>query len=132
MKANPRLTSLHTQILRFAPVIDKDFKIYITFMPTIFSNEISNNYSISKNTQVKSPYCSQVVFFIVLSSKTKDPFKVFFFKKINLYILFIYFWLCWVFVAAHGLSLIEVSGAYSSLRCAGFSSRWLLVAEHGL
>ena len=41
--------------------------------------------------------------------------------------LFIYFWLCWVFVAAHGLSLVAVSGGYSSLWCAGFSLRWLLL-----
>ena len=32
-----------------------------------------------------------------------------------------------------GLSLVAVSGGYSSLRCAGFSLRWLLfLAEHGL
>ena len=41
--------------------------------------------------------------------------------------LFIYFWLSWVFVAARGLSLVVVSGSYSSLRCAGFSLRWLLL-----
>ena len=47
--------------------------------------------------------------------------------------LFIYFWLCWVFVAAHGLSLVAVSRGYSSVRCVGFSLRWFLfVAEHGL
>ena len=46
--------------------------------------------------------------------------------------LLIYFWLCWVFVAARGLSLLAASGGCSSLRCAGFSLRWLLVAEHGL
>ena len=40
---------------------------------------------------------------------------------------FIYFWLCWVFVAARGLSLVATSGGYSSLRCAGFSSPWLLL-----
>ena len=40
--------------------------------------------------------------------------------------LFIYFWLRWVFVAACGLSLVAASGGYSSLRCAGFSLRWLL------
>ena len=39
---------------------------------------------------------------------------------------FIYFWLRWVFIAVHGLSLGAVSGGYSSLRCAGFSLRWLL------
>ena len=35
--------------------------------------------------------------------------------------LFIYFWLHWVFVAAHGLSLVAASGGYSLLQCAGFS-----------
>ena len=49
-----------------------------------------------------------------------------YFIFINLFILFIYFWLCWVFVAARGLSLLAASGGYSSLRCAGFSLRWLL------
>ena len=39
----------------------------------------------------------------------------------------IYFWLCWVFVAAHGLSLDVVSGGYSLLQCAGFSLQWLLL-----
>ena len=33
----------------------------------------------------------------------------------------------WVFVAARGLSLVAVSGGYSSLRCAGFSLGWLLL-----
>ena len=41
--------------------------------------------------------------------------------------LFIYFWLCWVFVAAHGLSLVVASGGYSLLPCAGFSLQWLLL-----
>ena len=41
--------------------------------------------------------------------------------------LFIYFWLCWVFIAAHGLSLVAASRGYSSLRCGGFSLRWLLL-----
>ena len=59
-------------------------------------------------------------------------FPLTFFLKINLFILFIYFWLRWVFVAACGLSLVAESGGYSSLRCAGFSLQWLLVEEHGL
>ena len=37
--------------------------------------------------------------------------------------LFIYFWLHWVFAAARRLSLVAVSGGYSSLWCAVFSSR---------
>ena len=41
--------------------------------------------------------------------------------------LFIYLWLCWVFVALRGLSLVVASGSYSSLRCTGFSLQWLLL-----
>ena len=48
-------------------------------------------------------------------------------KSASLFILFIYFWLCWVFVAAPGLSLVVLSGSYSSLWCVGFSLRWLLL-----
>ena len=41
--------------------------------------------------------------------------------------LFIYFWLCWVFVSVRGLSLVAASGGHSSSRCAGLSlSRPLL------
>ena len=52
-------------------------------------------------------------------------FFLFFFK---FYIL-IYLWLCWVFVAARGLSLVAASGGYSSLRCTGFSLQWLLLVQ---
>lgn len=37
------------------------------------------------------------------------------------------FWLGWVFVAVHGLSLAAVIRGYSSLSCAGLSLRWLLL-----
>ena len=49
----------------------------------------------------------------------------FFFLNINLfiYLFIIYFWLHWVFVAVRGLSLVAVSGGYSSLQCMGFSLR---------
>ena len=41
--------------------------------------------------------------------------------------LFIYFWLCWVFVSVRRLSLVVASGGHSSSRCAGLSlSRPLL------
>ena len=50
-----------------------------------------------------------------------------FFKEINLFILFIYFWLHWVFAAARRLSLVAASGGYSLMRFAGFSLRWLLL-----
>ena len=56
-------------------------------------------------------------------------YSFFLFKKLFIY-LFIYLWLCWVFIAACRLSLIAASGGYSSLWCAGFL--WLLIAEHEL
>ena len=40
-----------------------------------------------------------------------------------LFCFFIYFWLCWIIVAAHGLSLVAASGGYSSLWCVGFLLR---------
>ena len=41
--------------------------------------------------------------------------------------IFFFFWLRWVFVAARELSLVAVSGGYSSLWCASFSLWWLLL-----
>ena len=61
-----------------------------------------------------------------------------------LYSRFFFFWLRWVFVAAHGLSLVAASGGYSSCsarasHCSGFSCcraqavgvRASVVAAHG-
>ena len=46
--------------------------------------------------------------------------------------LFIYLWLCWVFVCVRGLSLVAASGGHSSSRCAGLSlSRPLLLWSAG-
>ena len=42
---------------------------------------------------------------------------------------FIYFWLCWIFVAAHRLSLVVATGGYSWLQCTGFSLKWLLLLQ---
>ena len=52
------------------------------------------------------------------------PLYGFFFFLIN---LFIYFWLCWVFVSVWGLSLVAVSGGHSSSRCMGLSLSWPLL-----
>ena len=43
---------------------------------------------------------------------------------INLFISSIYFWLCWVFVAPHGLPLVAVHGLLIAVAS--------IVAEHGL
>ena len=58
--------------------------------------------------------------------KCKAGIRIFFFLKINLFVLFIYFWLCWVFVAASGLSLVAASRGHSLLwwqasHCSGLS-----------
>ena len=45
-------------------------------------------------------------------------FLLFFFLSIC---LFIYLWLCWVFVSVQGLSLVAASGGHSSSRWAGLS-----------
>ena len=54
----------------------------------------------------------------------------YFFKLINF--IFIYLCLGWVFIAVRGLSLVAVSGGYSSLRCTGFIVVASFVTEHGL
>ena len=47
-------------------------------------------------------------------------------------ILFIYLWLCWVFISVQGLSLVAASGGHSSSRCVGLSlSRTLLLQSTG-
>ena len=61
-------------------------------------------------------------FFLICTEKVKQ----FFFN------LFIYLWLCWVFVSVRGLSLVVASGGHSSPRCAGLSpSRPLLLRSTG-
>ena len=59
--------------------------------------------------------------------------KFFFLMKAYLFIyVFIYFWLCWVFVSVRGLSLVAASGGHSSSRCTGLSlSRPLLLWSTG-
>ena len=38
-----------------------------------------------------------------------------------------YLWLCWVFVALHGLSLVVANRGCSLLQRMGFSLQWLLL-----
>ena len=57
---------------------------------------------------------------------------VFFLKKFTFFYLFIYLWLCWVFVSVWGLPLVAASGDHSSSWCAGLSpSRPLLLRSTG-
>ena len=65
------------------------------------------------------------------SQQVADDFFFFFLNKTFIY-LFIYFWLCWVFVSVRGLSLVAASRGHSSSRCAGLSlSRPLLLRSTG-
>ena len=68
----------------------------------------------------------KLIFSHMLSSR-KYKRREYFSTHLFYFILFFYFWLLWAFVAAHGLSLVGVSGGYSSLRCASFLLRWLLL-----
>ena len=47
--------------------------------------------------------------------------KILFFFFFFLNYLFIYLWLCWVFVSVRGLSPVAASRGHSSSRCAGLS-----------
>ena len=49
-----------------------------------------------------------------------------------LFKIFVYFWLCWVFVVLHELSLVVVSEGYSLLQYMGLSLRCLLLWSTGL
>ena len=50
---------------------------------------------------------------------------------LNFY-LFIYFWLCWVFIAACRLSLVAANRGYSLLEVRAFLSAMASVVEPGL
>ena len=66
--------------------------------------------------------------FTTVENHTFSPyFFIFYFFKINLFILFIFG--CVGSLLLCGLSLVAVSGGYSSLRCADFSLRWLLLLQ---
>ena len=59
-------------------------------------------------------------------------FKIFILPVLKFIYLFIYLWLCWVFISVRGFSLVATSGGHSSSRCAGLSlSRPLLLQSTG-
>ena len=55
-------------------------------------------------------------------NKNRTLFFFVFFRN-----LFIYVWLCWVFVSVRGLSLVVASGGHSSSWCTGLSLSWPLL-----
>ena len=56
-------------------------------------------------------------------------FLILFYFILCMYVCMYVCRLRWVFVAAHGLSLVVASGSYSLLRCVGFSLWWLLLLQ---
>ena len=72
---------------------------------------------------------SEDVAWLMQNWASAEPKRLLFFFLIN---LFIYFWLCWVFVSVRGLSVVAASGGHSSSWCAGLSlSRPLLLRSTG-
>ena len=52
---------------------------------------------------------------------------------LSVYLLFVYFWLCCILIVVQGLSLVKVSGGYSSVALRGLLIVVVfLVVEHGL
>ena len=75
--------------------------------------------------------CRSVLWLFPKSRIYSRTILFFFFFNKFIY-LFIYFWLCWVFVSVRGLSPVAVSGGHSSSRCVGLSlSRPLLLRSTG-
>ena len=65
-----------------------------------------------------------IFFFLILYFSNSGFFLKFY--------LFIYLWLCWVFISVRGLPLVAASGGHSSSRCAGLSlSQPLLLRSTG-
>ena len=66
---------------------------------------------------------------LICASLTYMKYLTVFFVFWLLLLLFFFFWLHWVLIAARGLSLVAVSGGYSSLQCMCFSLQWLLLLQ---
>ena len=81
----------------------------------------------------KFPFIYWTLEYIIHHKLPKFITTHFFFKLkvalffVNFIYLFIYLWLCWVFVSVRGLSLVAPSGGHSSSRCAGLSLSWPLL-----
>ena len=80
----------------------------------------SYNPIISDVCESGSDACSVFSMSCHFSFFLNDFFFVLFLLFLNVFI-FIYLWLCWVFVSVWGLSLAVASGGHSSSRCAGLS-----------
>ena len=71
-------------------------------------------------------YLKKRYFLIVTESQEVFLKSSLHFFSQNFIYLFIYLWLCWVFVSVWGLSLVAASGGHSSSQCAGLWLSWPL------
>ena len=98
----------------FIPVLPSSKSIFLIF-PSQATSLLAGNTTLS---------CMMLLLSVSARCSVLPSQSFLFFLNL---IYFIYFWLCWVFVAVHGLSLVAESRGYSSLRCTGFSLWWLLL-----
>ena len=68
-------------------------------------------------------------YYILFIHSSVDSHFYIYMKYIYMCIYFFILGLHWVFVAACGLSLVAMSGGYSSLQRVGFSLQWLLLLQ---
>ena len=119
-------------ILTFSSCNNRIILVLFSYLPHLFRayyykavfNEplktfISAFILVDSLLSLRSPWC-----FINI---TFQGIYMYWFIFINLFYYLFYFWLCWVFVAVRGLSLVTASRDCSSLRWAGFSLQWLLL-----
>ena len=97
---------------------------------TIFSNNIC---SLCISVSYFWNSCDISDFFVVIFvTMICDQWSFFFWNSCSFIYLFIYLWLCWVFVSVRGPSLVAASGGHSSSRCTGLPpSRPLLSRSTG-
>ena len=96
----------------------KDLFCFLPFIIEIFKHILKSNNTLKpSHTYHPSSTIINILTALFHLLPTFSPFSFNFFFK------FIYFWLCWVFVAVPGLSLVASSRGYPSLRCTGFSMR---------
>ena len=74
-----------------------------------------------------NPFSHSVPTYFKPQLSSKEALSNFFF--FNLFYLFIYLWLSWVFVSVRGLSPVAASGGHSSSQCAGLSLSWPLLLQ---
>ena len=99
----------------------KFFSLYISYICNVKNKQFDLIYALPSRIEVWSRLESH--------TRPRHTSLAFFFFLIY---LFIYFWVCWVFVSVRGLSLVVASGGHSSSQCMDLSLSRPLVVEHKL